>query len=175
VPTVIAILAGTLLLLFGRRLFWLCIAIFGFLVGAEIARDVLAGRPEWVVWALGACAGLVGAAAAMLLQRVAIGLAGFYAGAYLALLVVPSLAWPVPELAAILVGGALGAVAAVLVTDPAIIVLSSVVGAWLIVGSQTLASLPGAMLAMSLAALGTIVQARTLRGRSEPRAGVRAE
>lgn len=173
--TAVAILAGVLLLLFGRRLFWLSIAIFGFLVGAEIARDVLAHRPEWVVWALGACAGIVGAAAAMLLQRVAIGLAGFYAGAYLALFLVKSLAWPAPDLVALLVGGVTGAAAAVLVTDPAIIVLSSVVGAWLIVGSPALASLPGAMFAVALAALGTTVQARTMRGRSEPQAGARVE
>ena len=163
-PLIVAIVAGAVLLVAGRKFFWLFIAITGFFVGVELAHDLFANQPWWVVWVFAAGAGIIGAVLAMLFQRVAFALAGLYAGCYLAIFVVQSLGWGRLDLA-ILVGGVIGAVLATLVMDWAIIVLSSLVGAGLIVASLGLDSLQGAILAGVLAAVGILVQATLMRSK----------
>jgi hypothetical protein len=153
-----SIAAGATLLLAGRRLFWLFVAITGFFVGAEVAGDLFASRPQWIVWVLAAGAGIIGAVLAMLLQRVAFAVAGFYAGGYVAIALVQSFGWGMPDVAVSLVGGIIGAVLAALVMDGAIIVLSSLVGSGLIVAALSLQSLQGALLGAAFAAVGIFVQ-----------------
>ena len=85
------IVLGLIVLLLGRNIFWLTVAIVGFLVGMEFAGMLLVDQPTWVLLAVGLGAGLVGAVLAVLVQRVAFGLAGFFAGAYLTVIVTQSL------------------------------------------------------------------------------------
>ena len=162
---IVAIAAGAVLLVAGRRLFWLFVAITGFFVGVEVARNLLAGEPQWAVWAFAAGAGIVGAVLAMVFERVAFALAGFYAGGYLAIVAAQALHVDTAELAVFVMAGLLGAVLATLVMDWAIIVLSGLVGAGLIVGSLGLDSLRGAILAGVLVAGGVLVQAGMMRGK----------
>lgn len=157
------IAAGAALLLAGRRLFWFFVAITGFFVGAEVAGDLFANQPQWIVWVLAASAGIIGAVLAMLLQRVAFAVAGFYAGGYLAITLVQSFGWGMPDLAVSFVGGIIGAVLAAMVMDWAIIVLSSLVGSGLIVAAFGLQSLQGALLGAALAAVGIVMQAAFTR------------
>ena len=157
------IAAGVCLLLAGRRLFWLFVAITGFFVGAEVAGDLFANQPQWIVWVLAAVVGIIGAVLAMLLQRVAFALAGFYAGGYLAITLVQSFGWGIPDVAVSLGGGIIGAVLAALVMDWAIIVFSSLVGSGLIVSAFGLQSLQGALLGAALAAVGIFMQAAFMR------------
>jgi hypothetical protein len=96
------------LLLAGRRLFWLFVAITGFFVGAEVAGDLFANQSQWVVWVLAAGSGIIGALLAMLLQRIAFAVAGFYAGAYLAITLVQSFGWDMPDVTVSLAGGIIG-------------------------------------------------------------------
>jgi Domain of unknown function (DUF4203) len=166
-PQIVEIVAGLLLLLAGRRLFWLFIAIIGFVVGAEVARELLASQSDWIVWVLGAAAGIVGAVVAVFFQRLAFALAGFYAGSYLAIVIAQSLGWPLPDFALTLVGGVIGAVVAALVMDWAIIVLSTLAGVGMIVGALDLVPLHRVILASVLAAVGIVVQSRTARGKLE--------
>jgi hypothetical protein len=158
------IVAGAVLLLVGRKLYWLFVAIAGFYVGVEVAQAVVVNQPQWVVWLIAVVAGVIGALVAMLFQRVAFALGGFYAGAYLALVAaerfLPGVAGPV----AIVVGGLLGAIAAALIMDWAIIVLSSMVGAALIVSSLRLGDLGSLLAYVGLLAVGLIVQAQLMRG-----------
>ena len=135
---VVNIVAGAALLLVGRKLYWLFIAIAGFYVGVELARAVVVAQPQWVIWLAAAAAGLIGAIVAMLFQRVAFALAGFYAGAYLALIAAERFLPGAVGVGAVIVGGLVGAIAAALIMDWAIIVLSSMVGAALIVSSLAL-------------------------------------
>ncbi len=173
-PLIVAIAAGAVLLVAGRKFFWLFIAITGFFVGVELAHDLFANQPRWVVWVFAAGAGIIGAVLAMLFQRVAFALAGFYAGGYLAIFVVQSFGWGVLDLA-ILVGGVIGAVLATWVMDWAIIVLSSFVGAGLIVASLDLDWLQGTILAGVLAAVGILVQAILMRSKYSQNGDERAE
>src|SRR5215470_14706357 len=85
VPTV-SVLVGVVILLFGRRLFWLFVAAMGFVFGAQIAAQVThepASSPAVLLVAIGF--GIVGALLALLLQKVAIGVAGFIAGGRIAI------------------------------------------------------------------------------------------
>ncbi len=77
------ILAGTALLIAGRRLFWLFVGLLGFVSGIHIATHFFPGQPEWMVLAIALTAGVLGALIALFLQWLAIGLAGFSAGAYI--------------------------------------------------------------------------------------------
>jgi hypothetical protein len=163
-PAEVSLILGIVLLLLGRKLFWLFIAIAGFYVGFEVARAFLADQPQWLVWLAAAAAGLIGAILAMVFQRVAFGLAGLYAGGYLALLAaerfMPGLAGP----GAFVVGAVAGAIAAVLIMDWAIIALSCMFGAALVVSSLGLGDIASALTYGGLIAAGIIVQARLLRG-----------
>ena len=161
---VVNIVAGAALLLVGRKLYWLFIAIAGFYVGVEVARAVVVAQPQWVIWLAAAAAGLIGAIVAMLFQRVAFAIAGFYAGAYLALIAAERFLPGAVGAGAVIVGGLVGAIAAALIMDWAIIVLSSMVGAALIVSSLPLGNLGSLLAYAGLLALGIVVQAQLMRG-----------
>ena len=157
------IMAGAVLLLAGRRLFWFFVAVTGFFVGAAVAGNLFLNQPQWVVWIIAAGAGVIGAVLAILLQRIAFALAGFYAGAYLAINLVQSLGWGLPEMAVYLTGGLFGALLAAFAMDWGIIVLSSLVGSGLIVMPFNLQPLPGALITAALAVIGIFIQANFTR------------
>src|SRR5215470_17532196 len=74
------LLVGLVLLLFGRRLYWLFVAGIGFLTGLELAPRLFPDRPEWVILAAALGLALVGTVLAIVAQKVIIGLVGFLAG-----------------------------------------------------------------------------------------------
>src|SRR6266545_1805024 len=43
------VFVGVVLLLFGRRLYWLFVAGIGFLTGLALVPDLLPGQPEWLI------------------------------------------------------------------------------------------------------------------------------
>ncbi|HZZ29382.1 MAG TPA: DUF4203 domain-containing protein [Pirellulales bacterium] len=163
----VLVLLGAIVLLFGRSLFWACIAIIGFLLGMALANEWLADKAEWIrlVAALGA--GVLGAILGILIERLAFAIAGFFAGGYLAIALAARLhAGGNPDIYWI-VGGIIGAIVAAMVMDWAIIVLSSLAGAAAILTPfQTKLDdrmLPVAFLV--LAVIGIVFQGRRLIGR----------
>ena len=74
-----------------------------------------------------------------------------------------SFGWDMPDMAVSLAGGIIGAVLAAFIMDWAIIVLSSLVGAGLIVAAFGLQPLQGALIGAALAAVGIFVQATFTR------------
>lgn len=158
-------LAGLLILFFGRQLFWLFVAIIGFAFTFELVPRFLPDQPEWFVLLLAVLAGLVGAVLAIFLQYVAAGIAGFLAGAYVALTLLQLAGDPDPtvEWIAAIIGGAVGAILVLLLYDWALIVLSAVTGASILV--QLFEVEPGLrfVLLAVLALAGIIVQAAMLR------------
>jgi len=153
------LVTGALLLVLGRKLFWLFVAIAGFYAGIEVVRVLLAGQPSWVMWVAGAATGLIGALLAMLFQRVGFALGGFYAGGYAALILAERFAPGAVGGATFVIGGVVGALFAVWLMDWAIIVLSSLVGAVLVVTSLGLRGAAGFVVYVVLAALGIALQA----------------
>jgi len=154
------ILLGLILLVFGLRLFWLFVAIAGFLVGMEFAGLILPGQPQWILLLVALGAGFLGALLAVLAQRIAFALAGFYGGSYLALIVAQSLGAGGSSFFLFAVGGVVGAVLVTLIMDWAIILLSSLVGAGAIVDGLGLGQTISIIVFLALVITGAFVQAK---------------
>src|SRR5262245_44733375 len=126
-------IAGGLLLLFrGRRLVWLFVCILGFSTGFILATKYFSGQPDWILLLIAVACGVIGVLLAFFLQRVAIAIGGFLAGAQFATALVASAGWKIPESYAFLIGGILGAILLSILFDWALIFLSSVSGAILV-------------------------------------------
>lgn len=164
---VLQVLAGAAILLAGRRLFWLFVAIVGFLASFDVVPRLLPEGPQWLVLVVALVAGVVGALLAMALQYVAAGLVGFVGGAYgsvplLVLLGGHGAGW-IP-----LAGGVVGAVLMVLLFDWALIVLSALVGARAVLLPFSSGAW-GWLAWLALAAVGIAVQASLLPPAAPPR------
>jgi hypothetical protein len=129
------LLLGGLLLLAGRRLFWIFVGAAGFLLGTGIAARMASGTAEWVALVIALAFGLAGLVLSLIVQKLAIVAAGFIMGSYAVnrLLLTLQPGWAGWEWAALLAGGVLGALLVLLLFDWALIVLSSLVGAALII------------------------------------------
>lgn len=162
----VTLLIGLAVLLFGRQLFWLFVGATGFALGLHLAPLFLGRQPEWLIVVAALALGVLGALVAVLLEVVAIGLGGFLAGAYAAfsllriLDVNPSgLGW-----LAVLLGGAVGAVVVLMLLDWALIVLSSITGAALLVQLTRYTPPVTAALFLVLLIVGLSFQAYQLPG-----------
>lgn len=157
-------LAGVALLFAGRKVFWLFVAGAGFVTGLVLTSRLLHG-PEWLSLLIGVGIGLLVALLAIFAQYFAIGLAGFLAGGYIILGLLPLVnldhGW-LPWLA-FCIGGILGAALVSAFLDWALIVLSSLTGASLISQAFDLDRVVGFLAFILLAAFGIFVQARELR------------
>lgn len=153
---------GAILLFFGRKLYWLFVGIAGFLVGLQLADIFLADQSAVIRLVAALVAGLLGAVLAVIAQRVAFALGGFYAGGYLALSFGPELLPNTAPMLWLLLGGVIGAVVAALVMDWAIIALSCLVGAGAIVSAFVLAPAIEGVLFLILLVVGFAYQARQL-------------
>jgi hypothetical protein len=151
---------GAVLLLMGRRLFWLLIATLGFLVAFTLAQRLAPESPEPLYWVLAVGAGLVGALLAIFAQKLAVGAAGFLFGGYSTLWILERSGvdlgnW---EWVALVAGGVLTAALALAVLETALVVLSSVLGAGLVVGAVRLDGLPSVVVFVVLVIVGVSVQ-----------------
>src|ERR1700745_117139 len=77
-------LIGIVILFFGRKLFWLCVAAVGFLAGIELAPHLVTEPSPLLELALALALGVLGAVLAFLLQKIAVAVVGFLAGGKLA-------------------------------------------------------------------------------------------
>src|SRR5437667_2799935 len=77
---IVGALIGAVILLFGRKLFWLCVAAVGFAAGVEIAPHLVHEPSPLLALAIALILGLMGALLALFLQKVAIAVLGFLAG-----------------------------------------------------------------------------------------------
>ena len=133
--SILQIILGISVLLLGRRLFWLFVGVVGFIAGALLAELLFRGNSGWVVFMFAAVSGVLGALVAVLLQRLSIAVSGFLAGGYVSVVILHHPGWgtDVHSWIPFLVGGILGALLLSIIFDPALIVLSSLIGAVLIV------------------------------------------
>jgi hypothetical protein len=135
----IYILLGVILLILGRRLFWLLVGVVGFVVGLNLVPLLVTDQPAWTILLLALLAGLVGSVLAVFLQRLMVALAGFLAAGYVLIQLLGyfqvdpgNITWLV-----FLVGGTFGAVLAYTTFDWALVILSSLTGAALLVEGLT--------------------------------------
>jgi hypothetical protein len=121
----------------------------------------MAAQPTWLVIVVALASGLAGALLATLLQRAAVALGGFAAAGYAALSLVYAagrgegwIAW-----FAFIAAGIIGGVLVLAAFDWALILLSALTGAALIVETTGLGPGLGALVLAALTALGIVVQA----------------
>jgi len=163
---IIRLAVGAVLLVLGRKLFWLFVAAVGFAAGWTVASDLLHLQPEWLALVIAIAAGLLGAVLATFVQKIAVGLAGFLAGAFLAsglstMLSLPSAPW---AWIAFIVGGILGAVVLGAAFDWALVGLSSLAGAMLIANALDLSSTLHLLVLLGLFVAGVILQSALRKG-----------
>jgi len=158
-------LIGLALLFFGRKAFWLFVAGAGFVAGIALANQILQG-PEWIYIVIGLVIGFFAALLAVFVQRFAIGLAGFLVGGYLSMqFLVPffHLEYGWLPWGAFILGGILGVILVGAFLDWALIILSSLAGASLVIEAFNLRDVLGALVFITLIVIGMSFQIRELR------------
>lgn len=162
---IVGVLIGIVILFFGRKLFWLCVAAVGFAVGVEIAPQ-LVNEPSSVLALLVALAfGVLGALLALFLQKIAIAVLGFLAGGKLASAIAAAFFVQYAQYSTIIfvAGGIIGAILLLAVFDWALIVVSSFIGAYLIQSAILLPPTGSTLVFVGLAIVGIVVQAASYR------------
>jgi hypothetical protein len=153
---------GVLLLLLGRRLYWLFVGGIGFVVGLSLATGLTHRRPDGTALLIGLGAGLLGIVLALVLQRLAIVVAGLLAGAWLGVELIRAVGAPMAGTPwiPVFVGGAVGAILAAALFDAVLVILSSLVGAALL--AELIGGRPvmRAIVFLLLVLLGVAVQTR---------------
>ena len=163
-------LVGLVILFFGRKLFWLCVAAIGFAAGVEIAPLLIQHPSPWLALTFALVLGFVGALLAIFFQKIAIGIAGFIAGGRLAIAIAATIAFSYGQYywLIFLVGGIVGAILLLVLFDWALIFLSAVLGAYLIEGITALPPGGSAVLFIVLVVIGVLVQGTALRRHRGP-------
>lgn len=165
---VLPLAVGVALLLFGRKLFWLAVAGIGFLIGLEVARRIPALDTELAELVVALLFGLGGLVFAVLAQKLAVGLGGLLIGGYATYWILQSLALGLPQIAVVglvAVGAILGVVIAAALFEIALVVLSALAGAVLVVDAVGIAPPLDVGLLVLLVAIGFWFQGRGPRRR----------
>jgi len=162
---IVNFLIGLAVLLFGRKLFWLFVAVAGFVLGVMITPSLLPNQPDWVVLLVALGLGILGAVLAIVIQEVAVAVAGFIFGGYALLVILAAISvdpgqW---NWVMFIIGGVIGAVLVLFLFDPALIGLSALVGANLITSMIKLDPPLNLVLFVVLFIVGVVFQAGLLR------------
>jgi MFS family permease len=162
ISTFVTLALGIVLLLFGRRAFWILVAVAGFIAGLTFATQFMSGQSELVILLIAIVAGGIGAVLAIMLEWLAILIAGFLAGGYLATTLAVSLGMAIASgnWVVYIIGGIIGLILVAALFDWAIIILSVLLGADLIV---SVLSIPSStyywVIFLVLIVVGIVVQA----------------
>lgn len=162
---ILSALIGAAILLFGRKLFWLCVAAVGFAAGVEIAPHLVQQPTPMLALTFALVLGFIGALLALFLQKIAIAVVGFLTGGKLATAISATFLVQHSTYVAIifLIGGIIGALLLLALFDWALIVVSSVIGAYLIQSAVALPQAGTAILFAALTLVGIIAQTMAMR------------
>lgn len=160
----ISLLLGIAVLTLGRKLFWLATAAVGFILGLTLAAQGLTDQPDWLTLLIALLAGGVGALLAIFVQKLAVGLAGLVLGGYTIIVLLDIFGLGLAEWAWLLIigGGILGIILALSLLEPALIILSVLAGAILIIQATNFSPLVSGLLFLILLVVGLTVQMRML-------------
>ena len=162
----IGALIGIVILFFGRRLFWLCVAAVGFVAGVELAPHLVTEPSPLLQLTVAIVLGIIGALLALFLQKIAIAVFGFLAGGKLAGAIAAAFFVHYVQYSTIIfvIGGVIGAILLLTLFDLALIVISSLIGAHLIQSAIVLPPSGSTIIFLGLAVIGMLVQASMRRG-----------
>lgn len=161
--TFIFIIVGLALLFAGRKLFWLAVASIGFIAGMKLATIFIEVQSESTLILISMGIGILSAMAAIVVQKVAVALAGFAAAGYGAFIGMKRLGLDFGEMnwIPILLLGLIGVFVAAIVFGWTLILLSSLVGAYLIVSQLHMNHLLDGTLFVVLSVAGIVIQAKS--------------
>jgi hypothetical protein len=162
---IVGALIGIVILFFGRKLFWLCVAAIGFAAGVEIAPHLVHEPSPLLALTVALFLGLIGALLALFLQKIAVAVLGFLAGGKLAGALAAAFFVQYAQYSTVIfvVGGLIGAILLLVLFDWALIVVSSLIGAHLIQSAIVLPPSGSTIVFIGLVVLGILVQAASLR------------
>jgi hypothetical protein len=161
--SIVSLILGVALLVAGRKLFWLFVGVAGFIAGLQLATQFWRG-PEILAIVVGLVVGIIFAVLAIFLQGVAIGVAGFLAGGYVLTVLAGMIGLNQGAFSWIIyvIGGIIGVLLVIFLFDWALITLSSLAGASLIM--QALApNGNGGILFLALVIIGVLIQGALLQ------------
>lgn len=158
-----AILGGALLLA-GRKLFWLLVGAIGFVIGVEVAARFFHGS-DLMTFLVGLVLGIIFAVLAVFVESIAIGIAGFLGGGYILQSLAAMLGFDKGALVwiAFIVGGIIGVILVAALLDWALITISSLAGASMVLHAFRLGQVNGGLLFLVLVIIGVAVQGSVLR------------
>lgn len=162
---ILSVLIGAVILFFGRKLFWLSVAAVGFAGGVELAPMLVHEPAPMTQLTIALVLGFIGALLALFLQKIAVGIAGFAIGGRLAVALAASfiLDHAAHYWLTFIIGGVVGAIMLMALFGWALILLSSLLGAHLILNAIALPQTGATILMIALTALGVIVQTAVFR------------
>ncbi|MBU1045343.1 MAG: hypothetical protein KJ915_13220 [Candidatus Omnitrophica bacterium] len=154
------IVLGIVLLMLGRKLFWLFAGMTGFVIGIEYAGLLLPGKSDKVVLIAALICAIIGLILAFVVQKIGLAIAGFLAGGYVSLMLIKELGFQIAWLPWVIFisGGILGIILILVVFDWALIILSSFIGAFLIIQSTGFNLYLTKILFVILTSIGIITQ-----------------
>lgn len=162
---VINLILGTALLFAGRKLFWLFVGVAGFVTGVQLATRFWQGS-DLLAIIVGLILGVIFAFLAIFLQALVIYIAGFLIGGYVFTVLATMLGIDVTGATTwivYIIGGIIGLILVGFLFDWAIITLSSLAGASLILQSFLPQNAVGGLIFFVLFLLGVLVQGSFLR------------
>ena len=157
--SIVELVLGVTLLVLGRKLFWLMVAVAGFAVGWILAPQFFPDGQEHVPLIAGIVLGLLGALAGVFAQKVAVLLGGFLAGGYVLMLLSRG-ALAIPEWIPFVAGGILGALFMKWMFEWTLILLTSLLGALLIVSGLGVETEWHVWSVAILSVVGVVIQAK---------------
>lgn len=162
---------GIIMLVRGRRLYWLFLGAVGFVVAFDLADHVIRGQSPSVKLAFAVIVGVLGAALAITFQKIAVLAGGFIAGGYLSMVLMKEIGVRADPYHWLLViaGGLIGAFLMSVLFGWTLVVLSSAVGAVLILQAFHFRVGITHPLFVVLLALGIAMQCGLLRRRPPSR------
>ncbi len=156
----ISLLVGAVLVLFGRRMFWLASGLLGFFLGIMLITRYYTNLPVKTQWIIALIVGCLIGVALVLLQKLAISVLGFAVGAYLGYTL---LQWLEMEVSLLTIGlvfalALVGLLLSLRLFDFAVSAVTSFMGAMIISDVLDLQGLPGLAMLLVIFVLGVIVQ-----------------
>lgn len=160
----INVIFGGALLLAGRKLFWLFVGAIGFAIGVQVALRFFRGS-EWMTILIGLGLGIVFAVLAIFMETLAIGIAGFLGGGYILLTLATPFGWDKGILTWIIfiIGGIIGTALVAFLFDWALISISSLAGASMILNAVNFRPGINAVIFFILVIIGVVFQGSALR------------
>jgi len=157
---ILNILVGAVLLIAGRQFFWLFVGSIGFAAGLQYAPGLWGITSPMLLILISLFTGIVGALLAVVFQKIAIGLAGFAGGGFMAVNLLRFLNLESDTLLwfSYIVGGIIGAILLFMVFEWALIIVSAFAGAMVIIQTVNLNPRITPWLLFALFVFGILIQ-----------------